>query len=141
MKIVAVTACITGIAHTYMAAEALERAAKELGHEIKVETQGSGGAQRVSQEWIDEADIAIFCVDLEVGGKDRFAGKPYVQVPVAKALRGSVDLINNLIEQVSNGTAPLVGSAAAPAATQPKPVASDNGEKKGGLFSGLFKKK
>ena len=47
MKIVAVTACITGIAHTYMAAEALERAAKELGHEIKVETQGSGGAQRV----------------------------------------------------------------------------------------------
>jgi PTS system fructose-specific IIC component len=140
MKIVAVTACITGIAHTYMAAEALERAAKELGHEIKVETQGSGGVQRVSQEWIDGADIAIFCVDLEVGGKDRFAGKPYVQVPVAKALRGSVDLINNLIEQVSNGTAPRVGGEAAPAAPAPTSSTSDEGEKKG-FFGNLFGKK
>jgi PTS system fructose-specific IIC component len=140
MKIVAVTACITGIAHTYMAAEALERAAKELGHEIKVETQGSGGAQRVSQEWIDGADIAIFCVDLEVGGKDRFAGKPYVQVPVAKALRGSADLINNLIEQVSNGTAPRVGEAAAPVASAPKSSKSDEGEKKS-FFGNLFGKK
>ncbi len=140
MKIVAVTACITGIAHTYMAAEALERAAKALGHEIKVETQGSGGAQRVSQEWIDASDIAIFAVDLEVGLKERFNGKPYVQVPVAKALRGSQDLINNLIEQVSNGTAPRVGEAAAPAADKPKSSDSDGGEKKG-FFGGLFGKK
>mgnify|MGYP006272287685 CR=1 FL=1 len=140
MKIVAVTACITGIAHTYMAAEALERAAKALGHEIKVETQGSGGAQRVDQAWIDSSDLVIFAVDLEVGLKDRFNGKPYIQVPVAKALRGSEDLINNLIAQVSNGTAPRVGEAAAPSAAETKSSDSDGGEKKG-FFGGLFGKK
>jgi PTS system fructose-specific IIC component len=140
MKIVAVTACITGIAHTYMAAEALEQAAKKLGHEIKVETQGSGGAQRVTQEWIDEAEIAIFCVDLGVGGMERFNGKPYVQVPVAKALRGSEELITTLIEQASNGTAPRVGEAVASAPAKDKSSDSDKGEKKG-FLGGLFGKK
>jgi PTS system fructose-specific IIC component len=121
-----------------MAAEALERAAKALGHEIKVETQGSGGAQRVDQAWIDAADIVIFAVDLEVGLKDRFNGKPYAQVPVAKALRGSEELINNLIAQVSNGTAPIVGEGAA------APAATDKGSESTGkktFFGGLFGKK
>jgi PTS system fructose-specific IIB component len=140
MKIVAVTACITGIAHTYMAAEALEQAAKKLGFEIKVETQGSGGAQRVSQDFIDSADVCVFAVDLGVGGLDRFNGKPYIQVPVAKALRGAEELITTVIEQASNGTAPLVGSAVASAPAKTKSEDSDKGEKKG-FLGGLFGKK
>lgn len=139
MKIVAVTACITGIAHTYMAAEALEQAAKKLGYEIKVETQGSGGAQRVSQDYIDSADVAIFAVDLGVGGLERFNGKPYIQVPVAKALNGSTNLIQTVIEQASNGTAPLVGAAQAKPAAETKKESGDKGEKKKGFLGGLFK--
>jgi PTS system fructose-specific IIC component len=139
MKIVAVTACITGIAHTYMAAEALEQAAKKLGYEIKVETQGSGGAQRVSQDYIDSADVAVFAVDLGVGGLERFNGKPYIQVPVAKALNGATNLIQTVIEQASNGTAPLVGTAQAKPAAEPKKEKSDKGEKKKGFLGGLFK--
>jgi len=70
--IVCVTSCITGIAHTYMAAEALEQAGKKLGHNVMVETQGSAGSNPFSQEVVDSADAVIFAVDLEVQGKDRF---------------------------------------------------------------------
>lgn len=59
-KIVAVTSCITGIAHTYMAAEALEQAAKKAGYEITVETQGSAGSSPMKQSTIDDADVVIF---------------------------------------------------------------------------------
>jgi fructose-specific phosphotransferase system IIB component len=67
MKIVAVTACPTGIAHTYMAAEQLEKTAKALGHTIRVETQGAMGIENeLSKKDIAEADVAIFAVDIEV---------------------------------------------------------------------------
>lgn len=138
-KIVGVTSCITGIAHTYMAAEALERAGKKLGHELVVETQGSAGSSPVKQSVIDAADAVIFAVDLEVNGRDRFAGKPYVEVPVAKAMNGAEGIITALLEQVAKGTAPKVGAAAAKpekTAKAEKPA----GEKKG-LFGGLFGKK
>lgn len=138
-KIVGVTSCITGIAHTYMAAEALERAGKKLGHDLVVETQGSAGSNPLKQSVIDAADAVIFAVDLEVNGRDRFSGKPYVEVPVAKAMNGAEGIITALLEQVAKGTAPKVGAAAAKAekpAKQEKPA----GEKKG-LFGGLFGKK
>ncbi len=89
MKFVCVTSCITGIAHTYMAAEALEQAGKKLGHEVLVETQGSAGSNPFKQDVIDSADGVIFAVDLEVNGRDRFAGKPYLQVGVAKAINAT----------------------------------------------------
>ena len=63
MKFVAVTSCPTGIAHTYMAAEALEQAARDAGHEIHVETQGAGGLQALGQDVIDAADAVIFAAD------------------------------------------------------------------------------
>ena len=67
MKIVAVTACPTGIAHTYMAAEQLEKTAKKLGHAIKVETQGAMGIENeLSQADIDAAEVAIFAADIAV---------------------------------------------------------------------------
>jgi PTS system fructose-specific IIC component len=75
MKIVAVTSCPTGIAHTYMAAEALEQAAKDAGHDIKVETQGAAGAEAVADADIAGADAVVFAADVEVRNRERFAGK------------------------------------------------------------------
>lgn len=88
MKIVAVTACPTGIAHTYMAAEQLEKTAKVLGHQIRVETQGAMGIEnKLSSKDISEAEVAIFAVDIEVEKRERFAGKKTVQVGVAEAIK------------------------------------------------------
>ena len=87
MKIVAVTACPTGIAHTYMAAEQLEKTAKALGHEIKVETQGAMGIENeISAKEASSADVAIFAADIEVEKKDRFTGR-VIQVSVQQAIK------------------------------------------------------
>lgn len=88
MKIVAVTACPTGIAHTYMAAEQLEKTAKALGHEIKVETQGAMGIENeLSPADIRAADVAVFAVDIEVERRERFRDKAIVQVTISEAIR------------------------------------------------------
>ncbi len=88
MKIVAVTACPTGIAHTYMAAEQLEKTAKSLGHTIRVETQGAMGIENeLSAKDITDAEVAIFAVDIEVEKKERFSGKKIVKVGVAEAIK------------------------------------------------------
>jgi fructose PTS system EIIBC or EIIC component len=92
-KVVAVTACPTGIAHTYMAAEALEKAAKELGLEIRVETQGSVGAENVlGSKDLQEAEAVIIAADKKVE-LDRFRGKRLVEVPVSAAIKDAKGLI------------------------------------------------
>ena len=139
MKIVAVTSCITGIAHTYMAAEALEQSAKKSGYEITVETQGSAGSTPMSQKTIDEADVAIFAVDLEVKGRNRFNGKPFVQIGVSKALADADAVIASAVAAAS-GSGPRVGDGepAAPKAAAPAAAKkADDGEKKG-FFKKLF---
>jgi len=93
LKLVGVTSCPTGIAHTYMAAEALERAAQDAGHSMKVETQGSAGANAVSAQDIAEADAVIFAHDVEVRDKVRFHGKPTIDVGVKKAISDGPALI------------------------------------------------
>ena len=143
MKFVGVTSCITGIAHTYMAQAALEQAAKKLGHEITIETQGSAGTNPMKQELIDAADGVIFAVDLEVKGRERFAGKPYVQVGVAKVIGGDkgVNVLTDFISAIEAGTAGKVDGkapAAAPAAAKEPKAEKPKGEKKKGLFGGLF---
>ena len=92
MKFVGVTSCPTGIAHTYMAAEALEQAAKAAGHEIAIETQGSGGFQALDPAVIAAADGVIFANDVEVRDRGRFAGKPTVAVGVKRAILPPVPL-------------------------------------------------
>ena len=83
MKIVAVTACPTGIAHTFMAAESLENKAKEMGITLKAETNGSGGAKNVlTKEEIENCDGIIVAADKNVE-MARFDGKPVIQVKVA----------------------------------------------------------
>ncbi|MGV2952201.1 fructose-specific PTS transporter subunit EIIC [Glutamicibacter sp. AGC46] len=85
-KIVAVTACPTGIAHTYMAADSLAQAAEELGIDFAVETQGSSGSKPLDPALITQADAVIFAVDVDVRDQSRFAGKPVIQVPVKRGV-------------------------------------------------------
>ena len=88
MKYIAVTACPTGIAHTYMAAENLEKTAKQLGHEIKVETQGAMGIEnQLKAEDIQGADVLILAADIAIENPDRFDGIPKIKVPVQLALK------------------------------------------------------
>ena len=96
-RVLAVTACPTGIAHTYMAAESLENMAKKLGVSIKVETDGSGGAQNVlTKAEIDSAEAIIVAADKNVG-MARFNGKPVIQVPVADGIHKAEELINRAV--------------------------------------------
>lgn len=91
--ILAVTGCPTGIAHTYMAAESLEKKAKELGCEIKVETRGSGGAKNVlTQDEINRADAIIVAADTQVP-MSRFDGKPVIECKVADGISKAEELI------------------------------------------------
>lgn len=85
-SLVAVTACPTGIAHTYMAAEALEAAAGRAGVPIKVETQGSAGSTPLAPETISQAAAVIFAVDVGVRDRNRFAGKPMVSSSVKRPI-------------------------------------------------------
>ena len=88
MRIVAVTACPTGIAHTYMAAEQLEKTARALGHDIKVETQGAMGIENeLTDSDINQAHVAIFAVDIEVEKRERFDDVKIIQVPVHEAIK------------------------------------------------------
>ena len=97
MKVVAVTACPTGIAHTYMAAEQLEKTAKLLGHQIKVETQGAMGIENeLSPAEIAEADAVLFAVDIQVEQRERFDGKRIVQVSVQEAVKDPRTVLGKL---------------------------------------------
>jgi len=90
MNIIAVTACPTGIAHTYMAAAQLEKTAKKLGHSIKVETQGSMGIENeLSVADIKAASAVIFAVDITVQNKGRFEGLRIIEVSVQEAIKNA----------------------------------------------------
>ena len=88
MKIVGVAACTVGIAHTYIAQEKLENAAKKAGHEMHVETQGTIGIENeLTPEQIKEADLVILAVDVKISGRERFEGKRIMQVPTEIAVK------------------------------------------------------
>lgn len=92
-KIVAVTACPTGIAHTYMAAELLEKAGKKVGVKVIVETNGSIGVEnRLVQKDIDESVAVIIAADARVE-MERFKGKPLIEVGVSKAIKEADKLV------------------------------------------------
>ncbi len=117
---VGVTSCPTGIAHTYMAAEGLERAAKAGGHQMTVETQGSVGTKPLSAAQIAAADAVIFAHDLPVKDRARFAGKPTVDVGVKKAISDGPALIEEAIALAEEWAAdPDKARAAVAAAATP----------------------
>lgn len=101
--IVAVTACPTGIAHTYMAAEAIEKKAKELGYQVKVETRGSGGAKNVlTDDEIAKAAGVIVACDTNVP-TDRFDGKKVIECQVSDGINKAEELI----KRIASGDAPV----------------------------------
>ncbi|MGX1901219.1 PTS fructose transporter subunit IIABC [Thermolongibacillus altinsuensis] len=122
-KILAVTACPTGIAHTYMAADALKAKAKEMNVDIKVETNGSSGVKNeLTKEDIEEAVAIIVAADKQVE-MERFKGKHVIQVPVAHAIRKP----EQLIEQALKQDAPIYQGSGSEAKT----YTGSSGERKG----------
>lgn len=111
-KLVAVTACPTGIAHTYMAADALKYAAEELGYDLKVETQGSSGNETLSQADIDAADAVIFAVSVNVRDRNRFAGKPFVESPVKRGIDEPKEMIAEALAEAENPNGARVAASA-----------------------------
>ena len=110
-RIVAVTSCPTGIAHTYMAAESLEAAAARAGVDLTVETQGSAGSSPMSQSVIDQADAVIFAADLGVKDRGRFAGKPVVAGGVKRGIDDPDGMIATAIAYMDDPDAPRVEGA------------------------------
>ncbi len=114
-RLVGITSCPTGIAHTFMAAQALEKAARALGHEIKVETQGSVGAKnQLTDADIANADAVVIAADTKVN-TDRFAGKPIYMTGTKEAMRQGQQVIQTALEQ-GRGETPMATTAGAPTA-------------------------
>ncbi|MBO0482733.1 PTS fructose transporter subunit IIB [Candidatus Enterococcus courvalinii] len=102
-KMVAVTACIAGIAHTYMAKANLEKFAKKNGIEIKVETQGAMGMEnKLSEAEIADADVVIFAVDTNVAERSRFDGKEILTVSTSEVVKDGEETIKEAIARINN---------------------------------------
>lgn len=151
MKLVAVTSCPTGIAHSQMAAENLEQTAERLGHDIKVEVQGAMGAQNelTSQE-IADAEAVIIASDTAVS-RDRFEGKPLVKGTVKDGVNDPEDLFERAAELVEEGTTEAVEVGAEESDTETDAGAEETdgssapdagrrgGDREKGLFARLKK--
>ena len=117
--LVAITACPTGIAHTYMAADSLAAAAKDAGVVLHVETQGSSGSTPLAADTIAAADAVIFATDVGVKDKGRFAGKPVIASGVKRAINEPAKMIDEALSAATDPAAARVeaGAAAASAGT------------------------
>jgi PTS system fructose-specific IIC component len=114
--IVAVTSCPTGIAHTYMAAEALAAAGRKAGVEVLVEPQGSVGAETLDPSVVASADAVIFATDVGVRDKGRFAGLPQVSAGVKQGIHEADALVAKALAAIDDPNAPRVSAAEATAA-------------------------
>ena len=111
-KIIAVTACPTGVAHTIMAAEALKKIGASMGHSVEVETQGAEGAKDVlSPQAIEAADVVIIAADIHVDPA-RFQGKPMHAVSTSDAIRKTKEIIEAALKEAEDFCAQTVSSAA-----------------------------
>jgi len=101
MKIVAVTSCPVGMAHTYMAAKALKKAGKTLGHDIRVETQGSMGIRdEITKDEILVADLFIDAADVTLINPERFKDIPTYHTSTSKLIRKGVKILSEAIENI-----------------------------------------
>ncbi|MFD6105090.1 fructose-specific PTS transporter subunit EIIC [Nocardia salmonicida] len=122
-KIVAVTACPTGIAHTYMAADSLVAAGERAGVDVAVETQGSSGGDTLDPSTIADADAVIFATDVGVKDRGRFAGKPVIESGVKRAISEPDTMIAEaLAASAGAGAATVGGTAPAPSRTAAKGI-------------------
>ncbi|MBF6162152.1 PTS sugar transporter subunit IIA [Nocardia cyriacigeorgica] len=113
-SIVAVTACPTGIAHTYMAADALVAAGERAGVRVQVETQGSSGTTALSAATIAAADAVILATDVGVKGRERFAGKPVIESGVKRAINEPDTMIADALRVARDPAAAPATTTAAP---------------------------
>ena len=117
-RIVAVTACATGIAHTFMAADALTAAGKKSGIDLVVEPQGSSGYQALPSSAIDNADAVIFATDVDVREPGRFAGKPVIRSGVKRGIEQPDQMIREAVAAANDpNSARVSGTATAATAT------------------------
>ncbi|WP_318368129.1 PTS fructose transporter subunit IIB [Enterobacter sp.] len=104
MFIVCVAACPTGVAHTYMAAEALEMTGKQRGHEIKVETQGSMGVENeITAEDLARADAVILATDVAVTNRERFDGMVKLECSVTDPIKFGDAVFEAIEQEIANG--------------------------------------
>lgn len=102
--IVCVTACPAGIAHTYMAAEYLEKAGKKLGYNVHVEKQGANGIEdRLTADQLNSAVACVFAAEVAIKELDRFNGIPRVETPVAEPIKHAERILNDAIDESKNG--------------------------------------
>ncbi|MGZ0067204.1 PTS fructose transporter subunit IIABC [Microbacterium arborescens] len=125
-RIVAVTSCATGIAHTFMAADALTAAGKEAGIDLVVEPQGSSGYQALPASVIDNADAVIFATDVDVRDISRFAGKPVIRSGVKRGIEQPAQMIREAVAAASNPNAARVSGAAADAGSGTSAATTQN---------------
>ena len=124
-KIIAVTSCPTGIAHTLMAAEALRKVATSMGHQIKVETQGSAGKKGVfTEEDVADADVVILATDIRIEPA-RFAGKPILETSTSEAIRNTREVLGSALALLPpEPAAEVPAPEKAPAAAAPEAAAA-----------------
>ncbi|QGQ48264.1 PTS fructose transporter subunit IIB [Metabacillus sediminilitoris] len=102
MKIVGISACTSGIAHTYIAKEKLIKAGQELGYQVRIETQGTIGTEdELTKEEIMEADLVIIAADIKISGKERFKGKKIIEIPTNIAIKAPKQLYKKIEEELN----------------------------------------
>ncbi|MCQ2009490.1 PTS fructose transporter subunit IIB [Sporolactobacillus sp. STSJ-5] len=104
MKIVGISACTSGIAHTYIAKEKLIKAGTEAGHQVRIETQGTIGIEdELTVQEIKEADLVIIAADIKISGRERFKGKKVVEIPTNLAIKAPKQLYKKLESELQRG--------------------------------------
>lgn len=103
MKVIAVTACTSGLAHTYLAKEKLEKAALELSIDLSVETQGAAGIQNELTELdIKNADVVLFATDVAISNSERFKDKDVYSIPINKVVRMPKEILESIRKKYKN---------------------------------------
>ncbi|WP_062350592.1 PTS fructose transporter subunit IIB [Bacillus kwashiorkori] len=101
MKVVGVTSCIAGLAHTPMAAKALEKAGKKLGHDVKIEQQGAMGiVNEITESDVKDADVVIIAADRTIDKEERFKGKPIVRVKLGQVVSNGEAVLNKVVKTI-----------------------------------------
>ncbi|EAD1639547.1 PTS fructose transporter subunit IIB [Listeria monocytogenes] len=101
MKVVGVTSCIAGLAHTPMAAKALEKAGVKLGHDVKIEQQGAMGTiDEIMPAEVSAADVVIIAADKVIDGEDRFKGKPVVRVKIGQCVANGEAVLSKVVAAI-----------------------------------------
>ncbi|ENN8794204.1 PTS fructose transporter subunit IIB [Listeria monocytogenes] len=101
MKVVGVTSCIAGLAHTPMAAKALEKAGVKLGHDVKIEQQGAMGTiDEITPAEVSAADVVIIAADKVIDGEERFKGKPAVRVKIGQCVANGEAVLSKVVAAI-----------------------------------------